>query len=253
MGQLADTSQHWVPAFVKLNQLSDKFFNEVWIPERDIGNMRVNLSFTPSLHLHPGRLPAVRRPEGAELLHRAVGADPRGTARGDAAAELSAAQGSDAARGNRAGRQTETCGSRAARTSTRTRAWPIRIRHCRLDVAVGSGSGYRQSGLGADTAPSGATVTGCAGGAGSSASRRGTQAATGPGQFRRPAAAAGRRGRAGVLRRQRRTGRERAGATPTRRHHRSTGIGGHPVAARSGRARHDSVCGATDIRKVAAR
>ncbi len=48
MGQLADTSHHWVPAFVKLNQLADKFFNEVWIPERDIGNMRVNLSFTPS-------------------------------------------------------------------------------------------------------------------------------------------------------------------------------------------------------------
>lgn len=48
LGQLADTSHHWVPAFVKLNQLSDKFFNEVWIAERDIGNMRVNLSFTPS-------------------------------------------------------------------------------------------------------------------------------------------------------------------------------------------------------------
>jgi hypothetical protein len=48
LGQLADTSQHWVPAFVKLNGLVDKFFNEVWIPGRDIGNMRVNLSFTPS-------------------------------------------------------------------------------------------------------------------------------------------------------------------------------------------------------------
>jgi ABC-type transporter Mla subunit MlaD len=48
LGQLADTSQHWVPAFVKLNGLADKFFNEVWIPERDIGNMRVNLSFTPT-------------------------------------------------------------------------------------------------------------------------------------------------------------------------------------------------------------
>jgi ABC-type transporter Mla subunit MlaD len=48
MGELADTSHHWVPAFVKLNQLSDKFFGEVWMPEHDIGNMRVNLSFTPS-------------------------------------------------------------------------------------------------------------------------------------------------------------------------------------------------------------
>jgi ABC-type transporter Mla subunit MlaD len=48
VGQLADMSQHWVPAFVKLNGLVDKFFNEVWIHDRDIGNMRVNLSFTPS-------------------------------------------------------------------------------------------------------------------------------------------------------------------------------------------------------------
>ena len=48
VADLADTSRHWVPAFVKLNQLSDKFFSEVWIHERDVGNMRVNLSFTPS-------------------------------------------------------------------------------------------------------------------------------------------------------------------------------------------------------------
>ena len=48
IGNLADTSHHWVPAFVKLNQLSDKFFREAWMPEQDIGNMRVNLSFTPS-------------------------------------------------------------------------------------------------------------------------------------------------------------------------------------------------------------
>lgn len=48
LGQLADSSHNWVPAFVKLNGLVDKFFNEVWIPDRDVGNMRVNLSFTPS-------------------------------------------------------------------------------------------------------------------------------------------------------------------------------------------------------------
>ncbi|MDZ4270907.1 MAG: MCE family protein [Mycobacterium sp.] len=48
LGSLADTSRHWVPAFVKLNQLSQKFFDEVWIHENDIGNMRVNLSFTPT-------------------------------------------------------------------------------------------------------------------------------------------------------------------------------------------------------------
>ncbi|MET0897655.1 MAG: MCE family protein [Mycobacterium sp.] len=48
MGQLADISHHWVPAFEKLNSLVDKFFDEVWVDDRDIGNMRVNLSFTPS-------------------------------------------------------------------------------------------------------------------------------------------------------------------------------------------------------------
>ncbi|MGE2714276.1 MlaD family protein [Mycolicibacterium litorale] len=48
MGSLADTSRHWVPAFVKLNDLSRKFFDEVWIHEQDVGNMRVNLSFTPT-------------------------------------------------------------------------------------------------------------------------------------------------------------------------------------------------------------
>ncbi|UXA18712.1 MlaD family protein [Mycobacterium sp. SMC-4] len=48
IGSLANTSHHWLPAFVKLNGLSDKFFDEVWIHEQDIGNMRVNLSFTPS-------------------------------------------------------------------------------------------------------------------------------------------------------------------------------------------------------------
>ncbi|MBU8831255.1 MlaD family protein [Mycolicibacterium goodii] len=48
VGNLADTSHHWLPAFVKLNQLSDKFFQEVWRPESNVGNMRMNLSFTPS-------------------------------------------------------------------------------------------------------------------------------------------------------------------------------------------------------------
>ncbi|MGE2733756.1 MCE family protein [Mycolicibacterium vaccae] len=48
MGNLADTSQHWLPAFVKLNGLSDRFFQEVWRPERDVGNMRMNLSLTPT-------------------------------------------------------------------------------------------------------------------------------------------------------------------------------------------------------------
>ena len=48
VGVLAQTSHHFVPAFVKLNQLADKFFDNVWMSDRDIGNMRINLSFTPS-------------------------------------------------------------------------------------------------------------------------------------------------------------------------------------------------------------
>jgi virulence factor Mce-like protein len=48
LGVLADISNNWVPAFVKLNQLSGKFVEHVWIAEHDFGNMRINLSFTPS-------------------------------------------------------------------------------------------------------------------------------------------------------------------------------------------------------------
>jgi ABC-type transporter Mla subunit MlaD len=48
IGVLAQTSHHFVPAFVKLNTLADKFFEHVWMADRDIGNMRVNLTFTPS-------------------------------------------------------------------------------------------------------------------------------------------------------------------------------------------------------------
>ena len=48
IGVLAQTSHNFVPAFVKLNTLADKFFKNVWMADRDIGNMRINLSFTPS-------------------------------------------------------------------------------------------------------------------------------------------------------------------------------------------------------------
>lgn len=48
LGSLAQTAHNFVPAFVKLNQLADKFFKEVWISEVDTGNMRTNLSFTPT-------------------------------------------------------------------------------------------------------------------------------------------------------------------------------------------------------------
>lgn len=48
LGVLAQTSHNFVPAFVKLNTLADKFFQNVWMADRDIGNMRINLSLTPS-------------------------------------------------------------------------------------------------------------------------------------------------------------------------------------------------------------
>jgi ABC-type transporter Mla subunit MlaD len=47
-GVLAQTSHNWLPGFQKLGDLSDKFMNEVWIPEVDTPNMRINLSLTPS-------------------------------------------------------------------------------------------------------------------------------------------------------------------------------------------------------------
>lgn len=48
LGTLADTSHHFVPAFTKLNVLAGKFFDEVWIHDRDTGNLRINLSLTPT-------------------------------------------------------------------------------------------------------------------------------------------------------------------------------------------------------------
>lgn len=48
LGSLAMNAGKFVPAFTKLNDLSHKFFDEVWIPEIEAGNMRINLSLTPS-------------------------------------------------------------------------------------------------------------------------------------------------------------------------------------------------------------
>lgn len=48
IGQLADSSRHWVPAFVKMDQLSTRFFDHAWLAEHDFLNLRINLSFTPS-------------------------------------------------------------------------------------------------------------------------------------------------------------------------------------------------------------
>ncbi len=48
LGSLALNAHNFVPAFNKIGGLADKFFDNVWLPERDTANMRVNLSFTPS-------------------------------------------------------------------------------------------------------------------------------------------------------------------------------------------------------------
>jgi ABC-type transporter Mla subunit MlaD len=48
LGSLAMNAGKFVPVFTKLNGLSRKFFDEVWMPELDTGNMRINLSLTPS-------------------------------------------------------------------------------------------------------------------------------------------------------------------------------------------------------------
>ncbi|WP_099021010.1 MlaD family protein [Mycolicibacterium palauense] len=48
LGAISQTAHHFVPAFVKLNRLSEKFFREVWLPDNAASNLRVNLSFTPT-------------------------------------------------------------------------------------------------------------------------------------------------------------------------------------------------------------
>ncbi len=48
VGELANSSHHFLPGFVKLNDLSERFFREVWMPELDTAKMRVNLSLTPT-------------------------------------------------------------------------------------------------------------------------------------------------------------------------------------------------------------
>lgn len=48
LGVFAMNSDKFVPIFTRLNRLSDKFFQEVWDPELDTGNMRVNLALTPT-------------------------------------------------------------------------------------------------------------------------------------------------------------------------------------------------------------
>lgn len=48
LGVFALNSDKFVPIFTRLNRLSDKFFEEVWVPEADTGNMRVNLALTPT-------------------------------------------------------------------------------------------------------------------------------------------------------------------------------------------------------------
>jgi virulence factor Mce-like protein len=47
-GVLAQHSDTFVPIFSRVNRLSDKFFENFWDPEFDTGNLRLNLSFTPT-------------------------------------------------------------------------------------------------------------------------------------------------------------------------------------------------------------
>ena len=48
LGVLAQKSNNFVPAVAKLDNLANKFMEEVWMPQNDIGNMRAMISFTPS-------------------------------------------------------------------------------------------------------------------------------------------------------------------------------------------------------------
>lgn len=48
LGVLAMKSDNFVPGVTKLDNLSNKFMEEVWMPDKGVGNMRTMLSFTPT-------------------------------------------------------------------------------------------------------------------------------------------------------------------------------------------------------------
>jgi ABC-type transporter Mla subunit MlaD len=48
LGVLAMRSNNFVPAVTKLDNLANKFMEQVWMPEKNLGNMRAMLTFTPS-------------------------------------------------------------------------------------------------------------------------------------------------------------------------------------------------------------
>ena len=48
LGVLAMKSNNFVPAVAKLDNLANKFMEQAWMPEKNLGNMRAMLTFTPS-------------------------------------------------------------------------------------------------------------------------------------------------------------------------------------------------------------
>ena len=48
LGVFAINADKFVPIFTRIRTLSDTFFDQVWIGDSDVGNMRINLSLTPT-------------------------------------------------------------------------------------------------------------------------------------------------------------------------------------------------------------
>jgi hypothetical protein len=48
LGVFALNSDKFVPIFTRLKRLSDKFLTEMWDLDREVGNMRINFSLTPT-------------------------------------------------------------------------------------------------------------------------------------------------------------------------------------------------------------
>lgn len=48
LGVLAQKSNNFVPGVTKLDNLANRFMEEVWMPDKNVGNMRAMLSFTPN-------------------------------------------------------------------------------------------------------------------------------------------------------------------------------------------------------------
>jgi hypothetical protein len=74
VGVLADNGAQFHPIFTRMQRVADKFYTEAWNPETNVFTMKGNRQLYSDAHLHPRRLPAVRRTHRPKLSNRTRGA-----------------------------------------------------------------------------------------------------------------------------------------------------------------------------------